>query len=141
MNSTILPGTEIGDNCAVGAGSIVHGSFPSNCVIAGAPARIICSPEEFYKKRKRRTRRNACACVKACRENTGPLPTVRQMGDGFAWLNFPHTQETVEQDPSFFKLAGDNPTDVKECFLRGEAAFERFEAFLKYAEEQIERGA
>lgn len=140
MNTTILMGTQIGENCVIGAGSVVHGSFPANCVIAGAPARVICSLEEFYEKRKGRALRDACACVKACRENTGRLPTVRQMGDGFAWLYLPHTQETVEQYPSFFNLAGDDPTDVKACFLREKAQFESFEAFLKYAEEKIERG-
>ncbi|MFI6318429.1 acyltransferase [Nonomuraea sp. NPDC050556] len=37
----ILPGTHLGRNVAVAAGSVVRGEFPSHCVIAGAPARII----------------------------------------------------------------------------------------------------
>lgn len=37
----ILPGTTIGDNCIVGAGSVVKGDFESNSLIAGNPARII----------------------------------------------------------------------------------------------------
>lgn len=40
-NSIILRGTEIGDNCVIGAGSVVSGTFESNCVIAGNPAKII----------------------------------------------------------------------------------------------------
>ena len=40
-NCIILKGTEIGDNCVVGAGSVVHGKFEANCVIAGNPARVI----------------------------------------------------------------------------------------------------
>lgn len=41
MNSIILKGTTLGNNVIVGAGSVVHGTFPDNCIIAGNPARIV----------------------------------------------------------------------------------------------------
>ena len=41
MNSIILKGTTLGNNVIVGAGSVVHGSFPDNCIIAGNPAKIV----------------------------------------------------------------------------------------------------
>lgn len=39
--SLILPGVEIGDNCVVGAGSVVTKSVPPRCIVAGNPARIL----------------------------------------------------------------------------------------------------
>ncbi|MDI9553531.1 MAG: DapH/DapD/GlmU-related protein, partial [Bacteroidota bacterium] len=41
INSIILSNTSIGDNCIVGAGSVVRGKFPENSVLAGNPAQII----------------------------------------------------------------------------------------------------
>ncbi len=41
MNSIILKGTRIGNNVIVGAGSVVQGAFPDNCIIAGNPAKVI----------------------------------------------------------------------------------------------------
>ena len=40
-NVTILPGTIIGDNSVVGAGSVVKGVFPDNVVIQGNPAVVV----------------------------------------------------------------------------------------------------
>jgi acetyltransferase-like isoleucine patch superfamily enzyme len=40
-NSVVLPGTMIGEHVVVAAGSIVSGQVPDQCIVAGAPARII----------------------------------------------------------------------------------------------------
>jgi acetyltransferase-like isoleucine patch superfamily enzyme len=40
-NSVVLPGTMIGAHVVVAAGSIVSGQVPDQCIVAGAPARII----------------------------------------------------------------------------------------------------
>ena len=49
-NATVMPGITIGDNVIVGVGSIVTKDVPSDSVVAGIPARRICSIEEYYKK-------------------------------------------------------------------------------------------
>ena len=53
MNSIILTGVNIGDNVIVGAHSVVTKNVPCNSVVAGIPARVICSVEEFREKLKK----------------------------------------------------------------------------------------
>jgi acetyltransferase-like isoleucine patch superfamily enzyme len=40
-NCIILLSTTIGNNCIVGAGSVVRGHFPDNSVIMGNPAKVV----------------------------------------------------------------------------------------------------
>ena len=51
-NVTILPGVTIGDNCTIGAGSVVTRDIPANSIAAGNPAKIIRTIEknELYEK-------------------------------------------------------------------------------------------
>lgn len=41
MGACIQAGTVLGNQCIVGANSVVKGNFPDNCVLAGVPAKII----------------------------------------------------------------------------------------------------
>lgn len=49
MGAIILPGTEIGDNCIIGAGSVVRGKIPPDSVVAGNPARIVMKLSLYQK--------------------------------------------------------------------------------------------
>lgn len=48
--STILPNVKIGDNCIIGAGSVVTRDIPSNSVACGVPCKVICTIDEYIKK-------------------------------------------------------------------------------------------
>lgn len=51
MNTILLGGIELGDNCIVGAGSIVTKSFREpGSIIAGNPAKIIGNAEDLCMK-------------------------------------------------------------------------------------------
>ena len=52
-NSLIMPGITVGDNVLIAAGSVVTHSVPSNVVIGGNPAHIICSFEDYYQKNQK----------------------------------------------------------------------------------------
>ena len=51
--ATICKGVSIGENSIVGAGSVVAGDVPANCIVAGNPAKIIrrLDPEKTIKTR------------------------------------------------------------------------------------------
>jgi len=52
MNSLLLPGTVIGNNVIVGAGSIVRGKVPDYSIISGNPAIVIGDIREHAEKMK-----------------------------------------------------------------------------------------
>lgn len=41
VRSIICPGVKIGDECVIGAGSVVTKDIPSNCMAVGVPAKVI----------------------------------------------------------------------------------------------------
>ena len=49
-NALIMPGVTIGDNSLIAAGSGVTKSIPARVVVAGVPARIVCTIEEYIER-------------------------------------------------------------------------------------------
>ena len=58
--SVILPGVTIGNNVIIGANSTVTKNVPDNMVVAGTPAKVICSLEEYLSKEKVRMETSPC---------------------------------------------------------------------------------
>ena len=52
-NSTILPNIRIGSNVIIAAGSVITKDVPDNSVVAGVPAHIIETFDEYLEKRKK----------------------------------------------------------------------------------------
>lgn len=77
QNVTVLKGSEIGDHCIVGLGSVVMGKIPANSVIAGCPARVICSLDEYFEKRKQKSIHEALDYARSINErfHRRPIPS------------------------------------------------------------------
>lgn len=59
-DTVILPGTTIGDNVIVGANSTITHNIPSNVVVAGSPARILYTLDEYLEKEQLRMKNSPC---------------------------------------------------------------------------------
>lgn len=51
-NSIVMPGVSVGENCIIGAASVVTHDVESNSVYVGNPARYLCSVQEYYDKQR-----------------------------------------------------------------------------------------
>ena len=79
MGAILLMGAHVGDNVIIGAGSVVHGNIPDDVVIAGNPARVICTLQEHLKKRRERTADEALNVARSYVECYGKNPTEHDM--------------------------------------------------------------
>jgi len=50
VNSIIMPGVNVGDNVIIAAGSVVSKDVPGGSVVAGVPAKIIMSYQDYHDK-------------------------------------------------------------------------------------------
>jgi maltose O-acetyltransferase len=58
--TVVLPGVTIGSNVIIGANSTVTHDVPDGTVVAGSPARVLCSLEEYLQKEKARMATAPC---------------------------------------------------------------------------------
>jgi len=130
MNATILMGAYVGDNSIIGAGAVVSGKFPDGSVIAGNPARVICTIEQFYEKRKSKECEAAKNYVVMFRKKNGRMPTLEEMTDAFSWVYLPHTKEMIAKHPAIFHYGGVDEEIMIENYLSSEPLYPSFEAFL-----------
>jgi len=50
VNAIVLPGVTIGDRCIIGAGAVVTRDVASGSVVAGVPARVICTVDDYLRR-------------------------------------------------------------------------------------------
>lgn len=80
---TVLKGVSIGDNCIIGYGSLVTRNIPSGSVAVGRPAKVICSVEEYYKKRKEKCIEEALDYARSIQERFDRRPELKEFFEEF----------------------------------------------------------
>lgn len=91
QKAMILRGVTIGDNVIIAAGSIVTKDVPSDSVVAGVPARVVCTLDEYYQKRKSVAQKEAKQYARDLYAFRGTRPTVEDFWEEFAL--FYHEEE------------------------------------------------
>jgi hypothetical protein len=81
---TVLKGVTIGDNCFIGANSVVTKDIPANSIAVGQPAKVIMSLDEYYQKRLGYREEEAFDYARSICERFGRRPIPEDF-----WEEFP----------------------------------------------------
>lgn len=130
INSTIMGGVCLGDNVIVATGAVVTKDVPSNTVVAGVPAKPICTLEEFYNRRKDRQVEDAFRLVNIIRKELNREPTILEMGS-FYPLFLQREPRILKRLGIRTKLSGDIEEELVKDFYNSIPVFDSFEQFLE----------
>lgn len=86
QNVTILKGVTIGDNCFIGAGSIVNKDIPANSIAVGSPCKVIMSLDEYYQRRLGKSEAEALEYARSIQERFHRRPRPADFWEEFIWF-------------------------------------------------------
>ena len=130
----ILKGVTIGDNCIIGAGSVVSRSIPANSVATGNPCRVVCSLDEYYEKRKERGLAEAVEYVQAYRKRFGRDPHPQEMTEEFIYFVNKENAEKYEEIGVPVKRQLQSAYDT--WLMSHQSKFKSVADFMAYVDEQ-----
>ncbi len=112
MHTTILKGVTIGNNVIIGANSLVNNDIPDNVVVAGNPAKVITTVDDYYNKRKLAQKQEAIDLYKN-------------------YVEVYNKQPPKEVYNEFFWLFESGKEELPDCFLKQMSHHEKLDENLK----------
>lgn len=119
-NVTILKGVSIGDNVIIGYGSIVTKSIPANSVAVGAPAKVICTIDEYFEKRKKEYLKE-CVDFARCIKAAGREPQIEDFYDDYVlfvdgsnYKDYPYSYHHVFNEKQFAQWKSNHKKQFNE---------------------------
>lgn len=131
QHCTVLKGVTIGDNCFIGAGSIVTKDIPANSIAVGIPCKVVCTLEEFHKKRQVACVEEALDYARSIKERYGRIPNVTDF-----WEEFPLfiDGDKVEQYPEMKEVIQKQLGPMYKSYVKShKAKYDNLSEFLKVA--------
>ena len=131
MNAIVLMNTHIGNNCIVGAGSVVSGTFGDNVVIAGNPARVVCTLDQYYEKLTSKFEQNAKIFFQRKSKLLGRPLLESEMSWYVALWRAKDVQERRSMLNETTRVDGDDKQAVIDDVLSYAPRYDSFKAFLE----------
>lgn len=135
INSIITMGVEVGNNVIIGAGSVVTKNVPSNVVVAGNPAKVVCTLEEYYEKCNERFDTYAKIVYVRKKKNLGRELREDDMGWYVALWNSEKRYDIVSK----MRVDGDNPEKVYKDVVDFPARYKSYEQFQNIVQRKDNR--
>lgn len=129
QNVMVLKGVTIGDNCFIGAGSIVTKDIPANSIAVGAPCKVIMTLEDYYQKRLVKSEIEALDYAKSIQERFHRKPVPADFWEEFIWFVSGNQIDEYPEIP-IRKQLGPTYESYKNTH---KAKYNSFEEFLKAA--------
>lgn len=128
-NVTVLKGVRIGDNCFIGAGSVVSTDIPSGSVAVGYPCKVVRTLDEYYEKRKEVSEEEAFEYARSIVSRFHRQPVVEDF-----WEEFPFfvSGDEIEKYPTL-PIARQLGPSLDGYRKNHKAKYRSFEEFLKAA--------
>jgi len=130
FNSIILRNVTIGDNSIIGAGSVVTSDISENSVVAGNPARFICTLDEYYEKRKKSIVLEAKNHARFIYSKKGRFPTIEEM-ERFTVIFLKMTEDVYQECINKIVINTSNNIDVKRIVMAKSPIYSSYDEFLK----------
>ena len=83
INCTVLKGVTIGDNCFIAAGALVTKDVPANSIAGGVPAKVLCSIDDYYNRRKIECETEALEFARSIVERFNRRPVPEDFNEEF----------------------------------------------------------
>lgn len=113
-NVTILKGVTIGDNVFIAANSLVTKDVPSNCVVGGIPAKVLCSLDDYRQKRLQQCEAEALDYARSIRERFDREPSVEEFYEEFSWFVDNENEREYPSIPISAQLGGGGVFDLEK---------------------------
>lgn len=127
--TTVLKGVTIGDNCIIGFGSTVMKDIPANSVAVGSPAKVICTIDEYYERRKIKALEESFEYARSIKERFNRRPIPADFFESFVWFVNGDEVDKYPEIPIKYQLGPGYEKWVKNH----KAKYSSFDEFLKAA--------